>query len=400
MPYFAGLRGTGSFGTDERPKEFREMILWAQPNGAAPLFALTSKSKTEGLSDPEFAWWEETQTICRMQINNGGGYNSSATTIAVDNGDALELIPGDLLMVEPTTETASYAPEILRVTAITSSTSVDVARGQAGSTAASIADNQALLRVGNAQGEGTRSITSSSTNPTKFSNYTQIFKTPYQLTKTALATKYRTGDPLKNEQKRKSFQHAEKIEQALFWGRASETNVTQDGRTTILRTTRGIRSFIQSNNTVFGAPPDMSQLIDAIAPVFDYDAGNAGNERIAFCGNGALMALAQLAENNVHINVEGMVKYYGMDFQKFVMPQGTVYVKTHPLMNVHPVYRYSMFVLPGNGVIYRPLKGRDTHIEKDIQENDADYKKDQWLTEAGFEYHFERTWAYLGNIRR
>jgi hypothetical protein len=95
---------------------------------------------------------------------------------------------------------------------------------------------------------------------------------------------------------------------------------------------------------------------------------------------------------------EGHVKYYGMDFQKWILPQGTVYLKTHPLLNVHPVYKSSMFVIPGSGIIYRPLKGRDTHIEKEIQENDADYKKDQWLTEAGFEFHFERTWAYIGGI--
>ena len=36
----AGLRGTGDWATDERPKNFREMILWRNPNGMAPLTAL------------------------------------------------------------------------------------------------------------------------------------------------------------------------------------------------------------------------------------------------------------------------------------------------------------------------------------------------------------------------
>jgi hypothetical protein len=399
MAYFAGLRGTGSFGTDERPKEFREMILWSNPNGKAPLFALTAKAKTESLTDPEFAWWEETQTICRLAINNGGGYNDSAVTLTVDGGDARELIAGDLLQVEPTTETAAYAPEILRVTSVTNATTIVVVRASAGTSAAALADNQALFRIGNAQGEGTLSVGHSSTNPTKFSNYTQIFKTPYGITKTAKATKYRTGDPIKNDQKRKSFQHAEKIEQALFWGVASETNVTQDGETKILRTTRGIRSFVTSNNYIFGVRPDMEQILERLAPVFNEDAGNAGNERIAFCGNRALMTFASLAEDNIHVQQDGHVKYYGMDFTKFIIPQGTIYLKSHPLMNVHPVYEASMFVMPGNGIIYRPLSGRDTHVEKNIQPNDADYLKDQWLTEAGFEFHFEKTWAYLGGLR-
>ena len=41
----AGLRGTGDWGTDERPKNFRETILWRDPNGSAPLTALMSKMK-------------------------------------------------------------------------------------------------------------------------------------------------------------------------------------------------------------------------------------------------------------------------------------------------------------------------------------------------------------------
>ena len=42
-----GLRGTGDWGTDERPKNFRESILWMEPNGNAPLTALLSKARSE-----------------------------------------------------------------------------------------------------------------------------------------------------------------------------------------------------------------------------------------------------------------------------------------------------------------------------------------------------------------
>ena len=45
MAAVAGLRGTGDFGTDERPKDFREMILFLNPNGDTPIFGLTSKAK-------------------------------------------------------------------------------------------------------------------------------------------------------------------------------------------------------------------------------------------------------------------------------------------------------------------------------------------------------------------
>lgn len=398
MPtYFAGLRTTNSYGADERPKDFREAILWLNPNGQAPLFALTSKAKTEAVTDPEYSWWEEVHNICRVKINNGGGYNSSATSLTVDDG-ANELIEGDLLMVEPTTQVAVYSPEVLRVTTAPSSdTVVVVARGQAGTTAASIADDAVLFRIGNAQAEGTRAPVSSSKNPTKFSNYTQIWKTPYEATGTDMSTRKRTGDTKSNEKVRKMFQHSEKIEQSLFWGLPSETIVS--GKP--LRTTRGIRSFITSYNTVFSIAPDEDAIINALAPIFDYDSGTAGNERIAWCGNACLTAMGQLVrDSGSQINYEGPVKEFGMEFRKYIFPFGTVYFKSHPLLNVHPVYRYSAFVMPGNGIIWRPLKGRDTKVWKNIQHNDEDTEKDMWMTEGGFEFHHERTWAYLGNVRR
>src|SRR5690606_15943145 len=111
--FFAGLRGTGSWGADERPKNFREMILWAEPNGRAPFTALSAKMKTESTDDPEFSWWEETLKPSIVYINNSGGYDSSpsTTTFAVDHGPGthpetdttltgLQFVPGDLLMIE------------------------------------------------------------------------------------------------------------------------------------------------------------------------------------------------------------------------------------------------------------------------------------------------------------
>ncbi len=193
MVYFAGLRGTGNFGTDERPKNFREMILWMNPNGSAPLFALTSKAKTESVDDPEFSWWEEVNEICRVRLNDATNMSDSDTTVVVDSG-ALQLIPGDILQVE-TTEVAGYTNELVRVVSVASDTQFTITRGAANSTAAAIPDDTYFTRIGNAQSEGNRSITSSSNNPTKLTNYCQIFKTPYQITKSALATKYRTGDP-------------------------------------------------------------------------------------------------------------------------------------------------------------------------------------------------------------
>lgn len=398
MAFFAGLRGTGSFGTDERPKSFRETILWLNPNGSAPLFALTSKAKTESVDDPEFNWWEETNTICRLTIN--GAINDTVTTAIVVSSGALQLIPGDMLYVEPATQVAAFTQERLRVVSVASDTSFTVTRGAAGSTAANIANGLALFRVGNAQSEGNVSGSSSSTNPTKYNNYTQIWKTPYQISKTALATKYRTKDPKKNEQTRKMFQHSEKVEQALMFGIPYETLDASNGNMP-LRFTMGLRHFITSNRSVFTADPTEDDFINAVYPCFDYDAGGAGDERLILAGNVALNYLNKLASGGgtSRVRFDKVVEYYGMKLQRWIIPQGTLLIKSHPLMNQHPVFRSSMFVVNPSGIIYRPLTGRDTKLQTGLEPNDADYIKDQWLTEAGFEFHFERTMAYIGEFK-
>ena len=53
MTAIAGLRGTGDWATDERPKNFREFILRRNHNGTAPLFALLAKVGKDAENYPE-----------------------------------------------------------------------------------------------------------------------------------------------------------------------------------------------------------------------------------------------------------------------------------------------------------------------------------------------------------
>lgn len=51
---FLGMRGNGDWTTDQRPKNWREAILFRYPNGSAPLTAILSKMGSEKVDDPEF----------------------------------------------------------------------------------------------------------------------------------------------------------------------------------------------------------------------------------------------------------------------------------------------------------------------------------------------------------
>jgi hypothetical protein len=391
MASIAGLRGTGDWGTDERPKNFREMILWRNPNGSAPLTAFMSRMKSETTDDPEFAWWEEELNTIRVTMDATGA-SASSTAFGLTAG-GLDLVDGDLLLVEKT-ETATYDNEIVEVSSVTDDTNIVCRRGAAGSAAAVTGVSANLTKIGNSYEEGSLSPDTSTRNPTKKLNYAQIFKTAYQITNTAKLTHARTGDALKNDKKRKMFDHSVALEWAWMFGQAAE--VTSGAQP--IRYSGGLREFITTNVKIYTTTPTEDDFLDQTYTVFDYDAGAAGNERIVMAGNGFLNSLNKLARSSssTRVNFDGTVKTYGMQLQRWVLPQGTLYVRTHPLMNTHAKFTNSAFIIDPSAIVYRYM--RDTRMEDNIQANDADFQKGQWLTEAGLEIRHEKTMGYLGNF--
>lgn len=408
MAAVAGLRGTGDWGTDERPKNFREMILFLNPNGDTPLTGLMSRVQKRTTDDPDFNWWDEPVTLVRLQVN--GALAAADTTVVVDSADpdasnlnrdwgvAQHLKPGDLLMVEPVTDNATFNPEYIAVDTVISDTQFTVKRAQAGSSAAAIADNAFLLLIGSQHAEGTPSPKATSRNPVKYNNFTQIFKDSYELTNTAKQTRARTGDPLANDKKRKMWDHARGIEWAMMFGRKNETT-GDNGKP--LRTTDGIRRFIPADTTtVFGAAVTISSFLDAVAPVFDWNSP-AGDDRIVFCGNTALNELNKViqTDSNTQIQYGGKIQVFGMNMREFILPQGRLLLRTHPLLNRHGLYKSSMWILDFSALRWVPLRGRDTKFMDNIQNNDEDGQKGQWLTEAGLQVDFGGlTCGYLGNV--
>ena len=337
MTAFAGVRGTGDWGTDERPKNFREGILRLNPNGTAPIFALMGKMSKKVVDDPEYSWWAEPNDVVRLQVN--GALNNAATTVVVDSddpdstnlaarwGSPLNLVPGDLLMVEPAADTAVFSPEIVRVVTANAAsiaaptTTFTIARGQAGTTAAAIANDGYLLKIGSAFSEGTRSPDAASRNPIKYKNFTQIFKNTYEVTGTAKETRARTGDPVKNDKMRKAFDHSRDIEMAILFGQSHEDTAGANGQPR--RFMGGLREFLP--NKVLASNWTMNNLLDMISPVFDWDS-SAGDSRMVFCGNGALNSLNKKIEGSAGARTrfmfQGTKNMYGVKFNHYRVPQG------------------------------------------------------------------------------
>lgn len=406
----AGLRGTGNWGADERPKDFRESILFFAPNGTAPIFGMTSKAGKKTVKDPEFSWWCETQNLVRLQVN--GALAAGDTVVTVDSADpsasalgiaygtATNLKPGDLLLCEPSADSATYNQELLRVTNVISDTQFTVARAQGGTSAGSIADDANLLLIGSAYAEGTGAPRAVSRNPVKFYNYTQIFKDTYELTGTADKTEVRTGNTWSNDKKRKSFDHARAIEMSILFGRRTET-VGENGKP--LRFMGGLRNLLPAaQQKVYSVPTTVDLLLDDIGPVFDFDT-EAGDTRICMAGNQAIIELNKIiaAATNVKMELGSTIKLYGYDLKEIIMPRGRLLLYSHPLLSQHALYKKSMYILDFSSLKYVALQGRDTKTFDDVQAKDEDVRRGYIQTECSLA--IDRgglTMKYLGNISK
>jgi hypothetical protein len=407
MSGIAGLRGTGDWGTDERPKNFREGILRFNPNGTAPIFALTSKAGKKTVNDPEFAWWCEGNVLIRLQVNGALGSTDTlvvvdtadptATTLAANLGTATNLKPGDILLVEPATDNATFDHELLEVDDVVSDTQFTVRRGAGGTTAASIANDIWLTVIGSSYAEGTGAPRAVSRNPIKFSNYIQIFKDTFELAGTADKTKTRTNNNYSEDKKRKMFKHSSDIEWSMLFGRAAETT-GDNGKPK--RFMKGVRNFLPSANvTIFSTPVTPASLLDSVSPVYDFDTG-AGDTRMVFAGNAALIELSKIFANEVEFHVNDTVKVYGMDFREFLLPNGRLLMKSHPLMSRHTLYKKSAFVLDFDAIKYVTQEGRpDAKVKDDVQTEEEDVRRGFIQTDCSLMVDYGGlTCAYLGNI--
>ena len=119
MAGIQGLRGTGTFGVDFRPKNYRELYSLLEPNGNAPLNALLSMTSSEATDDPEFKNFRD-ELPERKLIVDGAVSSTSTTSITVSAGnDNLFAVAGTIL-VNATTG------EVMRCTADSTATALTV----------------------------------------------------------------------------------------------------------------------------------------------------------------------------------------------------------------------------------------------------------------------------------
>jgi hypothetical protein len=384
------MKSTADFVTDERPKNWREGILWLSPRNGAPLYSLTAAMSEESTDDPQFYWWEEDVQLFVYKLS--ADLTAVATTIAIVSG-GLMLKPGDMLRVSGT-------GEAIRVTLVNSDTSINVTRamGPAGTPAGTaaaqaIATNAGLLLVGSAYREGAPRSIGVSNNPTKQSNLCQIFRDPVEITRTAAATRYRTGDPWKNDRKRAMNKHAIGIERAFWLGTQYET--LENGQP--LRFTDGVLNRIPAANikTATAGGSTMVELESWFQMMFAYGS----KEKLGWCSIQTMTIINQIIRFNTTYQWGPNEKEYGMDVKRLFMPAGTLVLTEHPLFGQQGDFlAQDLVVMDTANLKYRYIQ--DTVLLKNREDQGVDGQCEEYLTECGLEIQLGKTFSWVKGITK
>jgi hypothetical protein len=233
--------------------------------------------------------------------------------------------------------------------------------------------------------------------------YTQIFKTSVPLfSGTTLATRYRgRPDEYMRVWSQKMKEHKIDIEQAILFGQGSN----QIGSETNQRYTWGILPYTQLNgfNHTFTASTDgYDEFLEMMQEFFAPERANTGQKLVLASrkvmnyfqrlGNSGYLKNS-FGTDSYRLDVQNVQGKFGHMITKIETMYGSLNFVMEPLLR-GPFEDYAIAVDLAN-VAYRPLVGngenRDTQIITNVQDNDADGRKDMILTEAGLEISLPET---------
>jgi hypothetical protein len=427
---FLGMRGNGDWVTDQRPLNWRQQILYLYPNGMAPLTAILSMLGSESVDDPQFHWWTQEQTAVGGSLVGtpytlpdlsaayaGGGVAGDVLYIVVLTTLANRIREGHQILLR---DASDYSVDVVgKVTGVTRGTTNSVLavklledddNGTGGTH--DLQDADTFKIIGNINPEGGEMPDAIALNPSKVYNYTQIFRTPLSITRTARKTKLRTGDQYQKAKAEALEMHSWEMELAFLWGIRTE-NVGDNGKPE--RTTMGVINFIRQYapancddytlNVTYGGMDWLTGgetwLKAMLEQIFRYGA----EEKLCLCGSGFLLGIDALASNNGYINLQPAEKTYGLQIRSWLTPFGTIHMKTHPLFSYDATTRNMGILLEPKEMTYRYIDDTQFYGETSSKTHPEGYgnrrldgTNEEFLTEAGLEFGLPQKCAVLNGV--
>lgn len=313
---------------DNLKKSFAANLVRTQPNGTAPLFALTAMTGAKSAVQIKHGYFTKAMVFPQAQLT--AALTAGATTVPLSNVD--HMVPGMVMRIVSTGEN-------IRVSAVdTVAKTVTVSRAFGTVSAAAAAANDWVYQVGTAFEQASVRPQANSLQPQYIDNNTQIFRNSWAIAGTADAvqTYVGMGEMAENRQDCASF-HAQDIEKALFFGQKSLSTLNNQVLSTMDGLESVIRQYAPANIYTAGATTSYDQLEAALDPVFSVATDpKVANERVLFVGGKALRVINKIGRLTGQYQILDGTTNFGLQFSTFKIPRGTFRMIEHPLLNSNP----------------------------------------------------------------
>jgi hypothetical protein len=365
-------------------------ILYLDRLSTPILTMLIGTGKVEPSDATKFEWPEGNYKGISTTINNSAGYNTSATSIVVD--DASIFTAGDTCRIKRT-------GELMRISVVdTSTNTLTVTRGIGNSgTGISIVDGDYVVQAGTALKSGDTAPDSNLAEPDMAYNYIQTFSTTVDFTDSRYYSDASAliGTKEKDFIAAQGYEHARKMEASLLLGKRDVTTVANKK----VYTSNGLLNTITTNvDDNGGALTTITKAnFDAwLADAMNYSV-SGGNKKL-FVGDYVLSALQKWTETAIQqTQPSGTVEQrLGLNSTIYVTPFGNLDVIRHPLLSRLQYADYAI-VLDIDAIKIRTLHG-DTELRMYIQDKKEHTIKHEYLTYYGWEIQHEKAHGYIYNI--
>jgi hypothetical protein len=397
MPEFAPVPPTaptivtGSRGPenilDRRVKiDMSDRINTYRPS-AYPFSVLTRRLRdTRTADNPKFEWMED--DLYPRQIVLTADSLIADTSLDVAAGDEAR-IPKYAVLLNTRTREQVYVTN-------SGSGSLTVTRDIGATGEKNMTAGDTLLYIATVFEDGSLSGIARTTKDVGLYNYTTIQKTSVEFTRRGAKTKLFGGSDPMTERKRAAIEHARSIEYTLFFGQRNKITGSGGHETTF---TGGLEYWIKSNIwDVSGTTVSERAFDEVLEEVMRW--GDGGNMQGGTATKYLLMSSRWLTELNWF--AKGKVEYRPLDetigfaSMEYLSPHGRVRFIHAPILDLdHPGYA---FLVDLNHVRYVKFQDDDTHLEKNLEENDRDGSKEQYITDFGLEVNLERSHAIFKGL--
>jgi hypothetical protein len=378
-------RGTYGLAANRIKVNIDENIHLLEPD-KWPFLALSRRLAKESAKGYKFEWFEEAYMGRYVTVNDANNMAANDTAMVVDDDDEDIVAVGDLLKVVRT-------GEVVLVTDITPSThTLTVTRGYGETTAASINDDDVLLVMGNASAQGADAPAEKYVDVTGVYNYTQIFRKPFSYTRTLNQTAMNGPKESARIKRQKLVEHQRDIELALFFGERYLDVTGSQPRTT----TRGVDAFISTNALAIDTSQEAYNTAEERVAAFygwTEDLFKYGSKKKVWFVSPSIATwiYTDFVQDKLRFRQADKDKTVGLEVTEMQTPHGLLQMIVHPsLTDSYDGYSYALDMDHLSLMVLQ-----DTILRQNIQNNDADGRRDEYLTECGLKLTNEKCHGIL-----